>query len=86
MNQMLWAFSVFILFLCVAVLIFVFVELGPLPGKIAKEREHPQADAIMACGWAGAVAVLLYWQWGIFWIVALIWAHTKRTTALGEGG
>lgn len=48
-----------------------FVTLAMLPGKIAKQREHPQADAISVAGWMGAIS------FGVFWPLALIWAFTK---------
>lgn len=48
---------------------------GGLPGRIARQRQHPQADAITLCGWIGVFLV------GIGWLVALIWAHTHKSTA-----
>lgn len=56
--------------LFVSALVIWFV-LAILPGRIARNRGHPQADAINICGWLGALAL------GIFWPVALIWAFTK---------
>ena len=41
--------------------------LASLPGKIARGRNHPQAEAINICGWLGLPS-------GVFWLVALIWA------------
>ncbi len=41
--------------------------LASLPGKIAKDRGHPQADAINICGWLGLPS-------GIVWLVALVWS------------
>ena len=51
--------------------LWVFVELGSLPGKKAAERQHPQADAINVLGWLGLIAG------GVGWIVAMVWAHMK---------
>lgn len=48
-----------------------FVVLGSMPGKIAAERNHPQAEAISVAGWIGAITM------GILWPFALIWAYTK---------
>ncbi len=45
--------------------------LGGLPGKIARERNHPQAEAINVCGWFGLLTL------GLFWPVATIWAYTR---------
>lgn len=53
----------FVLLTAVAVLIKI---LGALPGKLARNRAHPQADAINICGWLGIVTL------GIAWPVALV--------------
>lgn len=49
------------------------IVLAMLPGRIARRRGHPQADAINVGGWVGALA------FGIFWPLALIWAFTRPT-------
>ena len=61
----------------VAVIVWfvVIVLLGGLPGRIAKQRGHPQQDAIRICGWVG------WFTLGIFWLIALIWAHTNDIRA-----
>ena len=51
--------------------IAIWVVLAMLPGRIAKARNHPQADAINVSGWLGALI------FGFFWPLALIWAFTK---------
>ena len=38
-----------------------------LPGKIARKRNHPEADAVNLMGWLGFLG-------GVPWIQALIWA------------
>ena len=48
--------------------------LGALPGKIANDRGHPQADAIRVTGWLGLLTV------GLLFPVALIWAYTKPSS------
>jgi hypothetical protein len=45
-----------------------------LPGRIARARNHPDADAVNVMGWAGALAV-------VPWIQAFIWAF-KPTTVI----
>ena len=45
-----------------------------LPGRIARARNHPEADAVNIMGWAGALAV-------VPWIQAFIWAF-KPTTVI----
>ena len=49
----------------------ILIELATLPGKKAKERGHPQAEAIAVLGWVG----LLFG--GVAWLVALVWAYTR---------
>ena len=48
--------------------IVVIVVLGSLPGKIARRRNHPYAQAVTVAGWIGLVFIAL-------WPVALIWAY-----------
>lgn len=55
----------------IAVTIWLIVLLGSMPGKIAKQRGHPQADAIRILGWVGVFTL------GIAWFVALVWAYTR---------
>jgi hypothetical protein len=45
--------------------------LGWLPGHLAAQRSHPQADAIRICGWLGLLTL------GILLPVAFIWAFLK---------
>ena len=49
------------------------VFLASLPGKIAADRAHPQADAIRVAGWLGLLTL------GLFFPIALIWAYTRPT-------
>lgn len=64
-------FAWVVLIILILTAIVGFVILAMLPGKIAKQREHPQADAINVAGWLGAIT------FGIFWPLALIWAYTR---------
>ena len=69
-------FAVIVLIVLLAAIVVVFVVLAMLPGKIAKSRNHPQADAINAGGWLGALFG------GILWPIILIWAFTVPRGAL----
>jgi len=42
-----------------------------LPGRIARDRQHPQADAISVCGWWGVITM------GLLLPLAYIWAYTS---------
>jgi len=47
------------------------VFFGNLPGRMARDAGHPQADAIALLGWLG----LLFGVAG--WFVALVWARVR---------
>ena len=61
-----FAWVVLIVLICTVIVIFVFLAM--LPGRIAKQRNHPQYEAVNVAGWLGAIAL------GVFWPLALIWA------------
>ena len=70
-------FAFIVILVLVAVVIWLVTLLGSMPGHIAEQREHPQADAIKVLGWIGLITM------GIGWFAALVWAYTKpmdRTT------
>jgi amino acid transporter len=71
-------FAWIVLIVMIICIVAGFVILAGLPGKIAKQREHPQADAINVAGWLGALAL------GVFWPLALVWAftHSSRATPI----
>ena len=67
---MLDAFALLVLLVLVATAIWLFVIIGRIPGRIAHEGNHPQAEAINLLGWFGLAAG------GLGWVIALIWAKT----------
>ena len=69
-------FALIILFVLVITALIVWAMLGMLPGKIARDRNHPQADAISVCGWWGAITL------GILSPLAFIWAFTSPSHSL----
>ena len=60
-----------ILVLLFLLVVWIYVEMAKFPGKKAKERCHPQAEAINVLSWVG----LLFGA--VPWVVALVWAHTN---------
>ena len=71
-------FALVILLVLIVAAVGVLVLLGMMPGRIAKQRGHPQADAINVCGWCGLITL------GILLPVAWIWAYTNpRNAQLG---
>jgi hypothetical protein len=53
---------------------------GALPGRIAEQRAHPQAEAIRVAGWIGLLTL------GLAWPFALIWAYTRSAHAPADPG
>jgi uncharacterized protein DUF3302 len=72
-------FAWIVLIVLIAVIIAGFIILAMLPGKIAAQRGHPQAEAINVAGWLGALA------FGVFWPLALVWAFTRSPLQDGPG-
>ncbi|MFA9476002.1 MAG: DUF3302 domain-containing protein [Filomicrobium sp.] len=64
-------FAIIVLLILLFAALGIWVALAMLPGKIAKNRGHPQAEAINIGGWLGALLG------GVLWPVFLIWAFTK---------
>lgn len=65
-------FAWFVLIVIIVSVVWAFVALARLPGKIAKKRNHPQADAINWAGWLGMLLTL-----GVVWVLAMVWANMK---------
>ena len=64
-------FTFIVLGVIVGSAIVVFVVLGKLPSQIARQRNHPNAEAITIAGWLGVITM------GVLWPLAFIWAYTK---------
>ncbi len=64
-------FAIIVLLVLFGAALAIWVVLAMLPGKIARSRDHPQAEAINVGGWLGALLG------GLLWPVFLIWAYTK---------
>ena len=47
----------------------VFIQIAGMPGRNARARNHPSADAINLLGWLG-----LFFG-GVPWLVAMVWAR-----------
>lgn len=82
-------FALFVLLLLATAVLAIWIILGMLPGRIARGRKHPQADAIGVCGWWGVITM------GLLLPLAFIWAYTnprsreqgdRHEAASGEGG
>jgi Protein of unknown function (DUF3302) len=73
------AFVVFAVLL--AAVVVIVVVLGSLPGKIAAQRNHPQAAAVAAAGWVSLATVFALWP------IAFVWAfmQPRPSTAPDSG-
>lgn len=64
-------FALFVLGVLLCTVLVLIGVLGALPGRIARNRQHPQADAIAVGGWLG----LLFG--GVLWPLVMIWAYKR---------
>ena len=64
-------FAWFVFITIIVSAVAVFVALAALPGKTARARQHPNADAINVAGWLGLLLTM-----GVVWVLAMIWAYT----------
>ena len=62
-------FAWFVLLLLVSTALGILVFVGLWPGKVARERNHPAADAIAIGSW------LTLFLGFVLWPVVAIWAH-----------
>jgi hypothetical protein len=66
-------FALFVLLILAAAAVAAWGVLGMMPGRIARERKHPQSHAIAVCGWWGVITM------GLLLPLAFIWAYTNPT-------
>jgi len=57
------------LIVLIATLVAIFVALGMMPGRIARKRGHPWAQAVTVGGWATLICGF------VFWPLVQIWAY-----------
>lgn len=63
-------FALIVMAILLALVIWLVVLIGSMPGEIAQKRGHRHADAIKALGWIGLITM------GVGWFVAFVWAYT----------
>ena len=64
-------FALAVLLILATAAVVIWVLLGIMPGRIARARNHPQADAINVCGWWGVITI------GLLLPLAYIWAYSN---------
>jgi hypothetical protein len=69
---MLDIFALVVIFVIVALVIWLVITIASIPGNLAIKNNHSQVQAITALAWLGVLT------FGILWIVALIWAQIKE--------
>ena len=74
----LWIIAFVVLVGMIGLGIAAVIVLAMLPGKIARHRHHPQADAINVLSWLGLLV-----SFGVLWVVALAWAYTQPLRGMG---
>ena len=62
-------FAWIVLLVLVATLVAIVVALGMMPGRIARRRGHPWAEALAVGSWATLIFGF------VFWPLVLIWAY-----------
>lgn len=62
-------FAWVVLLIVVATLVATFVALGMMPGRIARRRGHPWAEAVAIGSWVTLVFGF------VFWPLILVWAY-----------
>lgn len=67
-------FAFIVILVMIVVTIWLVTLLGPIPGNIAEQRNHPQTDAIRVLGWIGLITM------GAGWLIALVWAYVRAET------
>jgi hypothetical protein len=66
-----WRIASFVMLLVLfGLAVLIAVTVCSLPGKTARDRNHPQAKAIDVSAWLGLVTGM------ITWVLALVWAYT----------
>ena len=55
--------------------VVVTLTLAALPGRIARQRNHPSAQAVNVAGW------VTFFTGFVLWPVALIWAYVDLPSA-----
>ncbi len=64
-------FALIIIFILATASIWLVVVIGNLPGRLARDNDHPQSEAIAMLGWLGLVFG------GVGWLIAMVWACFK---------
>jgi Protein of unknown function (DUF3302) len=80
-------FALFLLCLSLTAVFFLFIYIHDLPYKIAKERDHPQAEAIGVAQWLALFTLEALWPLVFIWAVSYRKpsGQTPGSAPAGEG-
>jgi len=67
-----------VIFAMLVIITMAIVIIGSLPGKIARDRNHPWPDAVNVASWIGLLT-------GVLWPLALVWAYLPVPAKSGDG-
>ena len=74
-------FTWIVVLILVATLGIVFAVLGMMPGRVARQRRHPQVEAIQIASWLALIFGFALWP------VVMVWAYLKPdSTGVASGG
>jgi hypothetical protein len=63
-------FALGLLFFVVITLFYAIIAIHDVPYEIARRREHPHQDAIMAAGWVSLFTLHVLWPFLWIWAMA----------------
>lgn len=63
-----WDYLTFLtILLCIVAVIFFWIFLAGLPGRIALARKHPEAEAVKLLGFVGLLPTIYPWMQALMW-------------------
>ena len=78
---MLDIFALLVIFVIIALAIWLIIKVASFPGQLAIKNNHPQVQAIYTLAWLGLLTL------GVLWVAALVWAqikHSDKTSKLEQ--
>ena len=78
---MIQAFSLMVIVVLVVAAIWVVLALAMWPGKVARRRRHPYAEAVELAGWLGILVGGLLWPFALIWAYATPWIDKEQNPA-----
>ncbi len=71
-------FAAFVLLVLVLTGVAAFIAMGMAPGYIAKQRNHPWAQAVEVAGWVTLICGFVLWPLALIWAFVDVPAPRKR--------